>query len=126
MFYSDVATRVTDCHIILRAPVCAPLSNFVVHIMHTRNSPPQAKDDLPVLPSIDATAKANWSLHDEIAFINYIADHKAEAGDGMKFKTSFWNGAADFMKADTESGGQKTASGCSTKWDRVHLFLHMQ
>jgi hypothetical protein len=24
--------------------------------------------------------------------IRYIAKHKAEAGDGMKFKASFWSG----------------------------------
>ena len=91
--------------------------------MHTRNSPPQAKDNLPLPPSLEPTAKANWSLNDETSFINYIADHKAEAGDGMKFKTSFWNGAADLMKAHTEAGGPKTAAACSSKWDRVHITL---
>jgi hypothetical protein len=86
--------------------------------MHTCNSPPQAKDELPVPPSLEATVKANWEPSDEIAFIDYIADHKAEAGDATKFKVSFWNGAADYMKAYTTTGGLKTAS-CTAKWDWV-------
>ena len=82
-------------------------------------APPQSKDNPPVSPSFEATLKANWELDDEIVFLDYIADHKAEAGDGMKFKASFWNGAAELMKAHTVTGGPKTAAGCSTKWDQV-------
>ena len=52
-------------------------------------APPQSKDNPPVSPSFEATLKANWELDDEIVFLDYIADHKAEAGDGMKFKASF-------------------------------------
>ncbi|KAF8799609.1 hypothetical protein BYT27DRAFT_7005294, partial [Phlegmacium glaucopus] len=60
-----------------------------------------------------------WDLADEIALIDYIADHKSEAGDGMKFKQAFWNSAAVLMKVHSATGGPKTAAGCSAKWDRL-------
>jgi hypothetical protein len=79
--------------------------------MQTRNSsPPQAPE---------APSKAQWSEADEIALIDYITEHKAEAGDGMKFKASFWSGAAKEMVSHSALGGVKTSQGCSSKWDRV-------
>jgi len=78
---------------------------------------------LPVASSLESTVKAYWDTADEIAFINYIANHKSEAGDGMKFKSAFWNAAAEMMKAHSSTGGPKTAGGCSTKWDRVCVYL---
>ena len=84
--------------------------------MQTRNSsPPQA----PEAPLPEVSVKAQWSEADEIALIEYIAEHKAEAGDGMKFKASFWSGAAKQMVSHSASGGVKTSQGCSSKWDRV-------
>jgi len=84
------------------------------HLMQTRtSSPPQAP------PPPEASAKAQWSEADEIALIEYIAEHKAEAGDGMKFKASFWTGAAKEMLSHCAVGGLKTSPACSSKWDRV-------
>ncbi|KAF8221471.1 hypothetical protein L208DRAFT_1201044, partial [Tricholoma matsutake] len=45
--------------------------------------------------------------------------HKAEAGDGMKFKALFWSGAAKEMVSHSVLGGMKTSQGCSSKWDRL-------
>jgi len=56
--------------------------------------------------------------------IEYIAEHKAEAGDGMKFKASFWSGAAKEMVSHSALGGMKTSQGCSSKWDQVHTTLY--
>ena len=89
-------------------------------MIQTRSSPPQVTGELPVLES---SAKAVWTEADEVAFIQYIADHKSEAGDGMKFKSSFWTGAAAAMQPLTTQGGPKTSAGCSAKWDRVGLKL---
>jgi hypothetical protein len=49
----------------------------------------------------------------------YITDHKAEARDGMKFKSSFWTGATATMAPHVTLGGVKTPSSCSAKWDWV-------
>jgi hypothetical protein len=89
--------------------------------MQTRNSsPPQTPAEAPPL---EASGKAQWSEADEIALIEYIAEHKAEAGDGMKFKSSFWSGAAKAMVTHSVLGGVKTSQGCSSKWDRVRTKL---
>jgi hypothetical protein len=89
--------------------------------MQTRNSSPlQAPETpLPPLAGSGPSGKAQWSEADEIALIEYIADHKSEAGDGMKFKSSFWSGAAIEMVSHSALGGVKTSQGCSSKWDRV-------
>jgi hypothetical protein len=94
-----------------------------MHAMNTHNSPPQHQDSLPVPLSLENAAKAHWDLTDEIALIDYIADHKSEAGDGMKFKQAFWNSTAVLMKVHSATGGPKTAAGCSAKWDRVCVYL---
>ena len=90
-------------------------------MMQTRTSPPQEPDPLPSLP--ETPLKASWTEPDEIVFIQYIADHKAEAGDGMKFKPSFWTGAAKEMEPHCGSGGPKTVQSCQAKWDRVRMKL---
>jgi len=81
---------------------------------HT-SSPPQA----PPPPQAEASAKAQWSKADEIVLIKYIAEHKAEAGDGMKFKASFWTGAAKEMLSHCAVGDVKMLQACSSKWDQV-------
>jgi hypothetical protein len=58
-------------------------------------------------------------VDDEIALIEYITDHKAQVGDGMKFKLLFWTGTAKAMLVHTALGGPKMALRCSAKWDRV-------
>src|ERR1700679_2470388 len=95
-------------------------------MMQTRNSSPlQAPEDPPPppTPQAEASGKAQWSEADEIALIEYIATRKSEAGDGMKFKASFWTGAAKEMVAHSAFGGVKTSQGCSSKWDRVRTRL---
>jgi hypothetical protein len=90
-------------------------------MMQTRSSSPPQAPDAP--PQPESSGKAHWSEDDEIALIEYIADHKAEAGDGMKFKGAFWTGAAKEMQAHSSLGGPKTPAGCSSKWDRVCMYL---
>jgi hypothetical protein len=89
--------------------------------MQTRNSsPPQPPAEAPPL---EASGKAQWYEADEIALIEYITEHKAEAGDGMQFKSSFWSGVAKEMVSHSVLGGVKTPQGCSSKWDRVRTKL---
>ena len=91
--------------------------NIIMMQTRNSNSPPQPPEPLPSLP--ETTSKAHWSEANEIALIDYIADNKAKAGDGTKFKPSFWTDAAKEMLAHTELGGPKTATRCSAKWDRL-------
>jgi hypothetical protein len=88
--------------------------------MHMCNSPPHSPKTAPPVP--ETTVKAQWTEDDEVMFIKYITEHRAEAGDGMKFKASFWTGAAKEMLAHSGLGGPKTVSGCSSKWDQVCMI----
>jgi hypothetical protein len=103
-----VATSVTPCHTF-------PGLTVVNDSMQTHSSSP--------LQPHKAPAKAQWTKVDEIALIDYITEHKAEARDGMKFKSSFWTGAAKEMISHSNLGGVKTPQGCSSKWDQVCFIL---
>jgi hypothetical protein len=61
----------------------------------------------------------HWSSADEIAFIDFLIAHKAEAGDGLNFKPSVWTAAAEHMRPLTTKGGPKQADKCKAKWGRV-------
>jgi len=90
--------------------------------MQTCNSSPLQTLEAPCPP--EASGKAQWSEADEIMLIEYIAKHKAEAGDGMKFKALFWSGAAKEMASHSALGSMKTSQGCLSKWDQVHTTLY--
>jgi hypothetical protein len=90
----------------------SPVTN---NLMQTGTSSP--------LQAPEASGKAQWSKADSITLIEYITEHKAEAGDGMKFKALFWSGAAKEMVSHHAFGGMKTLQGCSSKWDQVHTKL---
>jgi hypothetical protein len=53
--------------------------------MQTCNSSPLQAPETSKAPAAappEVSVKAHWSEADEIALIEYIAEHKAEAGDG--------------------------------------------
>jgi len=104
--------RGNECHSQSHAPHLRAFISFIMQTCNS-NSPPQPPGPLPSLP--ETTPKAHWSEADEIALIDYITKHKAKAGDGMKFKSSFWTDVAKEMLAHTTSGGPKTIAGCSAK-----------
>jgi hypothetical protein len=115
--FGFVATSVTPGHTF-------PGLTIVNDSMQTRSSSPLQPHEAPPLPAPpEAPAKAQWTEADEITLIDYITEHKAEAGDGMKFKSSFWTGAAKEMISHSNLGGVKTPQGCSSKWDQVCFIL---
>ena len=93
--------------------------------MQTRNNSPPAGSCRQSTPA-EASGKAQWSEADKITLIEYITEHKDEAGDGMKFKSSFWTGAAKMMVSHSSLGGVKTSQGCSSKWDRVRIRKNLK
>ena len=68
------------------------------------------------LPSTMATLHAIWTVNDETVLIDYLDEHQAEAGDGLSFKMSTWNGAAVKVVESTMKGGPKDRTGCKNKW----------
>ena len=93
-------------------------------IMQTRSSPTGSDSDGPSQLSaskVDLTSHVQWTEQDEAALIAFLITHKAEGGDGLNFKQSFWTAAAEHMKQHTTKGGPKVADKCKAKWARVGL-----
>jgi|ERR1700722_3185400 len=63
---------------------------------------------------------AAWQDSDVRALLNFLLEHKAEAGDGANFKPAIWNKAATmFSSIPHNIGGPKTANSCKNKWAKV-------
>ena len=62
---------------------------------------------------------ADWSDTDEEELINFLLDHKAEAGDLATFKPALWNAAFQHLEQFWKKSRQKTAVSCSSKWTWV-------
>ena len=66
---------------------------------------------------------AHWSLHDETTLLDYLWDHRSEAGEGMSFKAPTLAGAAVKLQGATAKGGPKTAGSCKNKWGKVRDLI---
>jgi hypothetical protein len=64
---------------------------------------------------------AFWSDDDVTIMVDLVIERKAEAGDGLNFKTPFWNAVAAALSPPLR-GGVKTVKICKDKWKRVRIF----
>ena len=82
--------------------------------MSTRRS----SESPPLVNTNSSTAepRCHWTDADKLAFINFLLDHKAEAGDGGSFKANMWNVAAAEMLKHTTKGDTKVAGQCKAKY----------
>jgi len=89
--------------------------------MQTRSSPPQSEDgnNITIEPVTGSKPRCDWSEKDEIELINFLIEHKAEAGDSATFKPVIWNAASQLLEKSRVKGGSKTSKACSDKWTRV-------
>jgi hypothetical protein len=85
---------------------------------HLSDSPPL------VITTSTADLRCHWSDDDELVLINFLLDHKAEAGDGGSFKANIWNAAAIEMLKHTWKGGPKIAGKCKAKYVAVRCEVH--
>jgi hypothetical protein len=69
------------------------------------------------------SAKARWSDSEVNALLDYLHEHKAEAGDGGNFKANTFNGAAARIKQHLSQGPTKTSKMCKGKWISVCQFF---
>jgi hypothetical protein len=95
----------------------AELSLSMMHTRRTSDSPPTSTEEHV---KAEEHAKADWTPEDIEAFIDFLIEHKAEAGDGANFKPSVWSGSASEMAKHTTKGAQKSAAACKSKWAEVH------
>jgi hypothetical protein len=83
---------------------------------HSSDSPPL------VITTSTVYLRCHWS-DDELVLINFLLDHKAEAGDGGSFKANIWNAAAVKMLKHTTKGGPKIAGKFKAKYVVVRQSL---
>ena len=65
---------------------------------------------------------AIWLDEDIQAFLGYLAEHKAQAGDNGNFKIVTFRNAAIFMQDYSTQGVPKTAESCKNKYQSVCSF----
>jgi hypothetical protein len=63
--------------------------------------------------------KANWNDAETLALVDFLWEHRAEAGDGGTFKDTTFHAAADHIAKDWTTGAAKTVKRCKTKWAGV-------
>lgn len=62
---------------------------------------------------------AIWTVAEETAFVDFLIDNKAEAGDGGNFKNATFQRAATVIAPLCERGAAKTVKSCQNKWASV-------
>ena len=72
-----------------------------------------------LLTSIGTDGNVWWLLADETALIDFLTTNKDKAGDGLSFKQSVCNAAAEHLQQVTTKGAPKTAGKCKAKWGIV-------
>src|SRR6202790_1706169 len=82
--------------------------------MSTRRS----SESPPLVNTGSSTAepRCHWTDADELAFINFLLDHKAEVREGGSFNANILNAAAGEMVKHTPKGGTKVAGICKAKY----------
>ena len=68
-------------------------------------------------------AKAVWSAEETTALIDYLYEHRPQAGKGGTFKTATFTAAAEAISPLLKYGPEKTGKICRRKWSSVIDFL---
>jgi hypothetical protein len=90
--------------------------------MHSDSEEALQVHGAPSTTEVDPVGKADWSVEDETALIDFLIIHKAQAGDGLGYKPSVWTAAAAHMLPLTTKGGPKAPDKCKAKWGRVRAY----
>jgi hypothetical protein len=89
-------------------------------------APQPAVESTPTAPAATVNNKhGQWTTGEERELIDFLSDHKSEAGDGSNFKSTTWTQAAAHMSA-LHVNVRYSASQCSGKWGRVRQYLPLQ
>lgn len=66
--------------------------------------------------------QAYWTTSEEVALIDFLVDHKAEAGDGCSFKETTFQKAVKHIAHLLNRGASKTAKSCGNKYSAVRCI----
>ncbi|KAF8145042.1 hypothetical protein K438DRAFT_1945226 [Mycena galopus ATCC 62051] len=86
----------------------------------TQEEPTEEPTDASETPGplgLPASGAASWRQpEDEKKLIEYLLEHRAEAGDGTNFKATSFRGAATHVNLTRIKGGPKTGKSCEQKY----------
>ncbi|KAF8812912.1 hypothetical protein BYT27DRAFT_7085892 [Phlegmacium glaucopus] len=68
---------------------------------------------------------AYWTAPEELSLINFLIDHRAEAGDGANFKATTFQKAAKHLAPLLEHGAPKNAKSCGNKYCAFRKLFHV-
>ncbi|KAG6819327.1 hypothetical protein H0H93_012870 [Arthromyces matolae] len=74
---------------------------------------------------LQAPPHASWSPDDEKLLLQYLIEHKSEAGDGMSFKKPTFTGAAEKVNEIITKGGRKTPDSCKNKYRSLKMTYEL-
>jgi len=100
------------------------LAAYCVLAMAMSTCRSSASPPLVITGTSTAEQRCHWSDANELALINFLLNHKAEAGDGGSFKPNIWNAAAVEMLKHTAKGGTKVAGKCKAKYISVCTMFY--
>jgi len=69
------------------------------------------------MPAVSTSA--SWTPAEETAFVNYLYDHKAEAGDGGNFKIVTFQNAFPIISPLWVKDAKKIVKGLQNKYSMV-------
>ncbi|KAF8802644.1 hypothetical protein BYT27DRAFT_7056616, partial [Phlegmacium glaucopus] len=69
---------------------------------------------------------ANWNDAEVLALVNFLWEHRAQAGDGGTFKDTTFNAVAEHITKHWATGPPKTAKHCKTKWAEVTIITYKE
>jgi hypothetical protein len=73
--------------------------------------------------SLKDSQKAAWTSEETTAFVNFLYENRAEAGDGGNFKATTHANAAEAISHLLRVGPKKTGKMCKTKYTGVSDFI---
>ncbi|KAF8806875.1 hypothetical protein BYT27DRAFT_7292271 [Phlegmacium glaucopus] len=59
---------------------------------------------------------AHWTAREELALVDFLVEHKSEAGDGSSFKAATFQKAAKHLAPLLERGAAKNQKSCGNKY----------
>jgi hypothetical protein len=69
---------------------------------------------------------AYWTAKEELALVDFLVAHKAEANDGGSFKVTTFQKAANYLAPMLERGAAKNAKSCGNKYCAVrHISYYL-
>jgi hypothetical protein len=66
--------------------------------------------------------KAFWTEKEEDGLLQYLMDHKSEAGDGANFPNPVWQAVSKHLQPLHGKGAPKTPKSCKSKWSNVSIY----